>query len=69
MNSRKGPSVLDIAFAGFALALIPLAVIACFTVEWWLAFVPLGFVIALIIVLIFLRLRRLFKDVQAKGLL
>ena len=55
------------ALAALAIIMIPIAVFAAFTVKWWLAFIPLGIIIACMLYLIFSGIRRLFKDAKAKG--
>lgn len=44
--SRSRGSGLDMALAALAIIMIPIAVFAAFTVKWWLAFIPLGIIIA-----------------------
>jgi len=61
---RAGPSALDIALAGIALILIVVGVFVCFTVKWWLAFIPLGLAAVLVVYTLVMYFYRQIKEIE-----
>jgi hypothetical protein len=62
VSRRSGPSVLDFTLATSALLLLPVTVVAFFAFQWWIAFIPLVFVIGCLIVIILAHMWRMFRD-------
>jgi hypothetical protein len=62
VSKRSGPSVLDFTVACSVLLLLPLTVVAFFAFKWWVAFIPLGFVIGCLMVVIFAHVWRMLRD-------
>ena len=66
MSGRAGPSVLDLTLAAAALILLPVTVVAFFTIKGWVAFIPLGLVISCLIILIVVHMWLMFKDFKRR---
>ena len=66
MAGRRGVSPLDYAVAAALLLLLPVSVLALFTLKGWVAYIPLVFIIVCIIVLIVVHIWRMFSDYKRR---
>jgi hypothetical protein len=66
VSGRAGASVLDFTLAAAALILLPISVVAFFAIKGWVAFIPLGFIIVCMMILIVAHLWRMFRDFKRR---
>lgn len=66
MSGRARSSVLDFTLAAAVLVLLPVTVVASFTIKGWVAFVPLGLIIGCLMILIVVHMWRMFKDFKRR---
>ncbi len=69
MEVKSGPKGMDVAMAGIILLMIPASVVSAFFVDWWLAFLPLGILVAAVLYFIFAWFRHSFRRFRQQNVL